>query len=258
MTRVSGLVVLVFLACAPPREKFCEELTRAECKRGQRCGWVSQTVDCNTLQVTHTCGNGWNVNADYGEAHARTCIDERLAASCDGAHVQSPQAQPGYALLDWESTSSACQAVFYGIAIQGAHCGSCGFCEPGLACQGGTCQQPPARSTPFLECGQNEVATMAQCRAPASVDGACSSEVACQSGLFCNAGTCERARRIGEACTSNPECLSGICREEKCAGFGVEGDTCDLLLPCRDGFDCTNEPGGSVCRAVTPKPRRCE
>ncbi|MGV3619809.1 MAG: DUF7107 domain-containing protein, partial [Archangium sp.] len=237
--RAALLVAVTLVACAPPREKFCEELTRAECKRGQRCGQVSEAVDCDTLEVTSTCGNGWNTKADYDEANARTCIDERASAACTSRIAQGVFSQPGEALLDWEETSSACRAVFVGTAHRGDHCGECGFCEAGLACVNGTCERWEAPPPAACSCGEGELCTNGACRPAVPLDAACSNDVRCERGLFCGDGSCRRAGPLGAACTHGSQCLSGMCFEEKCVGSGVEGEFCSLAdRQCRDGFAC--------------------
>ena len=55
--RSMGLVGMVLVGCAGPipLEKYCSELTRANCERSQRCGTMTREIDCSTFSEGDNC-----------------------------------------------------------------------------------------------------------------------------------------------------------------------------------------------------------
>lgn len=152
-----------------------------------RGGWVSSTVDCNTLELTWTCGNltwtcgnGEFANAAYDEEHEDF--------SCDGPHFTGPTDQVGHSIVVWHRLWVACPAVFSVRARSSALCRAC---------------------------------------SSVALDAECAAGLPCQRGLDCLDSRCRRTGRLGEPCDLWTQCLSGICRDSKCDGFECtnEGDT---------------------------------
>lgn len=296
MDRLTVLAVVAFLVgCEPatPMDSYCSELERAKCEAAQRCGTLSESIDCTRLEVNVDCVAPYRQALDEKWLHfdairARQCVDDVRDAACVS----------GFALgaLQME----LCRDVFVGDAREGEACGvcaaelncvseagsTCGVCrrrEPssftapvigdvctspladGLGCQSDAwCMAAPselrcvARPLPGEPCGSSTVCVdRAQC-----VDEVCvlrpalkgsCTELACQLGLVCVSGVCELQRNIGSACTDASECNSGICLDGVCAPFRTEGEACASGLPCQLGLRCEN----ATCIRVTSSAPQC-
>jgi hypothetical protein len=93
------------------------------------------------------------------------------------------------------------------------------------------------------------LAVLAAACAP-TVGDACTTNANCGSGLFCDLST------KGGYCTSSP-CRDGECPEEAtCVDFGAESSfcmrRCDDGQGCRDGLECRSDLGEIAFCGVAP------
>ena len=84
------------------------------------------------------------------------------------------------------------------------------------------------------------------------VGEACTEDGECRSGLLCTDGTCQPAmnKNEGDECIISPECMDGlICLNGVCApaGEGGDGDACTTDADCASGFRCDLQGFAAVC-----------
>jgi MYXO-CTERM domain-containing protein len=208
----------------------------------QSCDWTDPTGSCPSgfycdADVSTSCDTGYCLAGTPGEeALGESCEEDTDCASlhCDGG-----------------SCSQACIPD-----------GALG-CPAGYACQVGTlpCRGSCRRSgAPGDECEVNEDCTSGICASQGDrsfCTDLCSDTAPCPEGFSCTPVGGETSvcvpdfGGLGEACTSNEECLSGICASEGDRSYCTR--TCDDMTPCGGReYSCvpTADPSTSVCQPV--------
>ncbi|MGE0784800.1 MAG: CAP domain-containing protein [Sandaracinaceae bacterium] len=140
---------------------------------------------------------------------------------------------------DWPS--GACPTGFY---CDGEATGACGpgVCLPGGAgagALGDSCHDHP-------DCA-NQFCFEGRCTEPCNPEsvGACPSGGICRvGGLPCRGG-CGVAGSLGDPCTANAQCASGMCASADGRQFCTA--LCDASSPCPTGFACESAGSVNVC-----------
>lgn len=91
--------------------------------------------------------------------------------------------------------------------------------------------------------------------APTAALGQSCGVIACQTGLYCGAGTCKKVGAEGETCNSTAPCGTGLfCNSTiagTCAAKHAAGDTCNLTSDCTDGLYCNTYTAACTAYAAT-------
>lgn len=218
MRVLMGAMLVASFGCSEAVElsDWCRVQSVASCRRSQRCGLTSQSVDCESLPLKD-CVAPYQAALDAGVLRfdgvaARQCASALEARSCEG----------------FGAGLEPCRTIWVGVGFVGA---TCGTCEAGLTCvsQGqacGVCLAMPRSEPPSLP-GAGEECT------PPEVDGA-----GCQSGLRCAGGVCVTPVPNGSACDDQHPCRSWVCRDGQCVGRPDEGQACEGTGNCLLGLWC--------------------
>lgn len=212
--------------CYPTGEEVCGDGIDNDCVNGIDDGCAATGEVCS---VDEDCTTGWCVNLGSGLVCAQGCDTQYPQASCvSGSYCAELQCGVGVCLP--------------GTAGAGAF-GS--QCTADTQCASLYCRAAP-NTTSY--CGVPCEPNQGQCL-PAEVctplSGGCG---ACQSSALFTG-----QRGLGELCTSNAECLSGLCMED--VGIRYCSHTCAFDPDCAQGFHCRSsycvrgEPGaeGDPC-----------
>jgi hypothetical protein len=139
-------------------------------------------------------------------------------ANCDSADFCCLTGMPCFSVIanqnvciPKQQNGSACSAAnqcSYGFCAQGVCCnnactGACAACN--LAGSLGTCSPALGQGTPACANGYACNGSSQSC--PTS----CSGDAGCQGGFYCAGGVCTAQGGVGQSCTANDQCLSGIC-----------------------------------------------
>jgi hypothetical protein len=162
-----------------------------------------------------------------GDCASAICFGGRCSESCDWLHPAT-SCPSGY-FCDGGATGvcaeGLCLAGGAGSRGLGASCAGDTDCSS-IFCDGGVCAEP---------CVPGGATT-------------CPTGLACQVGTLPGCGACRIAGALGDVCTGNDDCGTGIC------AVGEDGSSfctrlCDTAAPCPAGFDCVDAGGGAqACR----------
>ena len=213
----------------PDASSFCAALGRAECgdkvvtacnaSSKDACASHRQDV-CKSTYVTPATAKGLT----YDAAQAETCVNA-VSSAYNDAVISGDDAQ---------SISKACSAVFSKQGAKGASCASDLDCKrsDGLQCvihvaaqanadagePEGTCQVPRPQpggnlcTAPDATCVTGyHCSSDSHCLQDEPMGSNCSAVDPCLAELLCTAGTCVDKLANRTACTSDDECLNGIC-----------------------------------------------
>lgn len=91
------------------------------------------------------------------------------------------------------------------------------------------------------------------CHPSPQIGESCRSYFGCRKGAYCDpyadGGTCLPEVAIGEACTPDVQCVpGGFCNGTTCVARHVQNEACNTSDSCAEGLECV----GSVCKAPTP------
>lgn len=128
--------------------------------------------------------------------------------------------------------------IALGCSDGGSSDSACFACQDGEKCIDGVCKAPANAGEP---CGMDAFCVSGEC-----VDGMCEdvgqhcneSADCADENAYCAAGVCRQKVSLGEYCTENQACLSGMCLSRKCTTIVQPGQTCDLNRLCAEGADC--------------------
>ena len=244
MNKFVVAAVLVLSGCQLSADSYCSARLQAECKKEQRCGRVSNQVDCSTYTTNADCLSLVQVALDdkritWDSFAAARCVDAIEHEACD----------------TYTGESKECAALYVGKHKLNEGCGGCAaglFCAPVPAQICGVCQkEAPVIKHP----GPGEACSGLS----GGVGTECSRGNSC-AGAYGNA-TCKMRLPDSEACTLNfhtgfdgcgeaSRCVDSVCTHK------VElGEVCDpLLVNCLDGLWCEN----SRCALKRPVGAACE
>jgi len=255
-------------------QTFCNELATIEEQLYDRCTNGSGlpndvlTIDMDCLGFAEAEAAG---RMTYHSSQAQVCLGWLEGLSC--AQLNAYLSSQPY--LEWASLPASCQEAVVGTVAEGGACDSIlGYeCVAGDYCAitnsevcvlgGATCQAFAAaggdctstQCAPGYSC-QNDLC-VAQAFTILGVGGDCSaSETVCDTGLYCNGGTCAARGAAGTSCTSADQCLegqrcppsSGVCAAPLEVGQTCKGGDCDVGLYCDDSGSCAAMPTlGATC-----------
>jgi len=204
-------------AAAPPSGCTSD----AQCAAGERCNTASG--DCEPAPMPGGAALGASC-AVGTECASGLCVAGRCSQSCNWLDTTSC---PGGFYCNGMATGTCdeglCVAGSAGGGALGAACGASTDCQS-LLCDHGIC------TTPCI---------------PGGAVG-CAAGYACQAGTSAGCGSCQQAGLIGDVCTTNADCLSGLCAMQGGSSFCTS--LCDASSPCPSGLDCAAiDEGTSVC-----------
>jgi len=188
----------------------------SDCPSGQRCDrGVCVDAGGGALPDGSAC-------SEHGECASGTCFSGMCTQSCD-----------------WPSGS--CPSGFFCDGLATGACGP-GVCMPGSP-GGGAVGDPCSQHT---DCG-NLYCFLGLCSEPCNPEtvGSCPGGGACQVGALSCRGACGSAGSLGDPCSGNDQCASGMCAEMGDDRFCTA--LCDPSSPCPGGFACRDAGGVSVC-----------
>ena len=214
----------------PTASDFCLAKAKAECNA------KVQSL-CNTgldacVAARNESGNCNPAGLPYNPAPAQTCITALTATWSDG-------------VLDYNeilSNTKACTPVFTNKHVAGDVCS-----QPAST---GTADLPSAavlgwQIGPDADC---DTASSLSCLIPGGkASGTCVkanilgpgddcslAASVCGENLYCNAGTCAKAKKLGEACTEEKLCEAQyVCQNGSCAERLENGKACKADTDCR-------------------------
>lgn len=98
---------------------------------------------------------------------------------------------------------------------------------------------------------------MAAASVSVTVDSSCEAAADCGEGYQCNDGTCVPPGATGTTCTSNEDCLNGLCGtiddESYCTEQCTSDDTCPAGTSCNgDGYCWPGSDGGGCSASGSP------
>lgn len=248
----------------PSQADFCLAKAKAEC---------NSTVqkDCNT--TVDACVTGRSAVAvcnpaslPYDPAPAQACLTALTSAWADGVLDHT----------DIVSNTKACTPVFTQKHVGGDICAT----PPAVA----AASLPSAAIVgweigPDTEC---DTAAGYSCLIPAGkTSGACTKPTilgagddcspagsVCDDHLYCNSGTCAKAKQLGDPCTEEKLCdLQFVCRSGSCAARAPAGTACKADAQCagKDGPTgfCIGDASGNNLQCfdtfqLTPFANSCE
>lgn len=184
-------------------------------------------------------GPGW---ADAAECES--------GLACRSGSCATPDCTP----LACEAGGSACPPGLVCFCPLGAECGCTGYGGEGQSCESFDVDPPCA---PGLICD-------VVCKVPGELGEACNPEAfqaPCVAGAYCDADTlvCTQQAGAGEACVSEPQCLSMACDAGSCAPFGQAGEPCDVGDPiCDPNLHCLLTDLGYACVTSRELGEPCE
>lgn len=203
------------------------------CTGGGGSGGCTADTDCPSGQRCDT-GTGSCVSAGGGSTPlGEACAEHAECASgvCFGGVCSQS--------CDWPSGS--CPSGFY---CDGEATGACG---PGVCLRGGagagaigdSCNDHP-------DCA-NQYCFEGLCAEPCNPEtvGACPGGGVCRVGALACRGACGTAGSLGDPCSANEQCGSGMCAMADGQQFCT--DLCDASSPCPTGYACTSAGSVSVC-----------
>ena len=136
------------------------------------------------------------------------------------------------------------------------------------ACSSSSSGDDPCDGT--HNCAFDSVSGNDLCLASGGAGTSCSSDVECNSGLFCdqlNTGTCIGLHSAGQSCQATSQCAAGLsCRDNDaqtsqiCRGLSAANERCTSNNDCAAGLDCRSDDAGqrTVCRGASTDGQRCE
>lgn len=222
--------VLAAAACVatgpkyPFLNSFCQARATAECSHAvvEACA-VADMPTCVTNRQA-ICETSAPPNTVYNPDAAEGCVDE----------VASAYADAQLTLVETQAINAACLPVFNGPGATGAACqvdldcqvGSMlrcvlapnstqGTCQvPVMVMGGGSCMAPAEQCVAGYHCGLT-----ANCDIDPALGDPCAPNNPCAPSLACAAsGMCANKSADGSPCTTDDDCLHGICN-----GAGVAG-----------------------------------
>jgi hypothetical protein len=181
------------------------------------CGGLCQA--CNVYGAEGTCAP-----IVQGEDPADECAQDAIATcgrdgTCNGAG-QCRKYLPGT-----ECAQPGCQ---------GATEAAAGTCDGAGICRAGTTRSCAPNVCKGSSCGS-----------------ACSSPADCQTGYFCDAGTCAVKRATAAACSAAQQCTTGFCVDGVCCGSACT-ETCSVCNLVGAAGICTAVPDGLDPRGNCP------
>jgi len=177
--------------------------SRADCAINLWCDAVSLLEDAGTCRQRSPEGGPCGFGPD-GCAKGLHCV--------------------GYQPFGETAKLGVCQ----GPGLDGSDCGAANDCAQGLACVSGHCQ------------------------APGSVGAECAADANCQTGLVCVDAKCARARYPGDSCDAG-RCTYSRCVNGTCANYAKVGEACTTPDECLTGA-CVSGLcyDVSICRPPVP------
>ncbi len=212
--------------CYPTGAEVCGDGIDNDCVNGIDDGCATTGEPCG---FDDDCSTGWCVNLGNGLVCADGCDADYPLAGCSvGSYCSELSCGVG-----------VCRPGTIGVGVFGSQCAADTQCAS-LYCR----PAPNAVSYCGVPCEPNHGQCLpAEVCAPQS--GGCG---ACQSSALFTG-----QRGLGELCTSNTECLSGLCMED--AGIRYCSYSCTYDPDCAEGYHCRSgycvrgEPGadGDPC-----------
>lgn len=272
MSRASVFTALVFTACEPSVafERYCAELTNAQCLAAQRCGTLSRSIDCGKpYVVTGDCLGPYQEafvarTLRYDGVNAKKCVDATREASCSSVGVPERCWSVAVGTGKEGEPCGTCGEGLYCLRAGAASCGTCAVREPEpqrmLPKRGEACTSPLADGEGCVAdswCQSNVCVARAEvgeacgvCVLGAScLDGVCVADAEagescverrCFNGLSCIDGTCVVRTPIGAFCAQDAECVSLRCLDGLCAVGRAAGSACDERAPCQPELHCVD------------------
>lgn len=219
-------------------EKFCTEVAKEECQIAAKC--VVPVADCQTARkascMTATMA-ATVAPRQYRPSHAQPCIDK----------TRSVYAKTLITPTDLVDLNEVCSRVIQGEMKVNEDCKVDYDCEKALICDKLHCatrvvKKATEQCANFGEvCAAGVYCTMAggaayQCAAKKMMNETCDAATPCLEALRCGAGTCQARVGVGEACTSNGDCVK-------------EAPFCDPYIGKKCDMGLSFSPGGAACAA---------
>jgi hypothetical protein len=138
----------------------------------------------------------------------------------------------------------------------GQPCGASACCTGGLVCNGTSCVQPcvplDGDCSGDTDCCSGLCDSQGTCVSCLDVGETCSADLDCCDGLCDSRGTCVSCLGLGEPCLSRFACCSTLCSSSQhtCVSCLADGDRCTGSGQCcsfHTGGLCFGPPGGAVC-----------
>lgn len=198
----------------------------SKCASGQTCRdgqcvntSPSCTNECASSGAKQCSGNGFQICGDYDNDN---CLEWSTITAC----TNNQTCLMGNCAANCIAKTCASEGYICGNLANG--CGTtlnCGSCSGNQTCKNGKCVNS-CQANSYKACYNNDVYWYDSCGTRGALYDDCTSQESCTTQ-----GTCTPAIVIkksnGEACTSNIQCASGICKE----GFGP-GYSGFCQLPC--------------------------
>jgi hypothetical protein len=211
----------------PDLLSFCGGRAAAECSPAVVLACAAPSSSTCTSARQTVCTSSVPANSTYNAAAAEACVSEVSSAYSDAA----------VSLAESTAINAACVPVFDGPGAKdaacqgdsdcklsaGLHCvlraaSNQGTCQvPTMVSGGGSCAAADAQCSTGFHCGPT-----ANCDADGAMQAPCDPADPCGPGLMCSTGAiCVAKNADGTACTSNDDCLNGICNEATGAASGL-------------------------------------
>lgn len=243
---------------------FQQQYAEAQCAVAVRCGLVgaSQQSACATaLQssslMTSALYDG-EISAGrmkFDAPAASKCLDAVRSSTCDFSYaiacysVYAPKVPVGGTCMNsMECIDSNCVDSSGETTNSGCATGHCvAFKAVGDACEDDSDCGSPIDMSHY--CGDD-----GNCAVAAALNQPCDGE--CQTGLFCDSGTCHALVAGGAACNEDGDCQAGFfCADgsgNTCTAFAGAGAACDSVA-CQAPLYCKTPLGqttGGTCQPV--------
>lgn len=193
------------------RDEFCGQWAIAACS--SEVVSVCQASSADACRVSQRAACHDALPDEFVDRGVEECIEAVKSAYKD-ADLTAKE-------LDVVSRyGGACSDIFIG-NDEGGRCSRDADCEPALRCvlkdeERGSCQQPLiiepgfSCSEPAEACTEGFYCDGKNCLAALAEGAPCDNDTQCGPSMFCDE-TCAEKVGVGDACSSDSECLSGIC-----------------------------------------------
>lgn len=214
----------------PDKAAFCAGLGVAVCSTELATTCVVDKAVCQPNMQKWACESYTGV---YRKEVAEDCVKAWESAYADATLTGGEQA----------NINKVCELVFGGTGGTGAACTSLKDCDldQELKCVKGKCEIPKA-VTVGEDCAADDLLCAAGlycsandkiCAKRVALAGECTDTKPCQEDLQCvkaaptdAAGTCQAKTADGGTCTTNAECMGGLCTQTPLGGDAGVGYTC--------------------------------
>jgi len=224
-----SMIILVGCGSEPgplTQTEFCNKYAQNVCA-GVVPACLVTAPSCTAGQLAE-CTELARINAgrDFNPANAEACLNK-----VNSTFSKLKQGSVALSAADIQAKNQACADVYRGTVLANGPCTTDAACLDGLICdaakgfcgtsklvaQGAGCANVGETCPPGSFC--SNITGVWLCLGKAGLGGACNAANPCLENLRCAAGTCIVQLGIGEVCTVDQDCDTGLCEPYagKCA-----------------------------------------